>query len=469
MPRTTIAVIIGSRDSFPHVLVREGRKDTLALFREMKIVPVILGEKETRFGAVETWEHAKRCAELFQANRERIDGILVTLPNFGNERGVADAIKLSGLNVPVLVQAYPDDTKEMGPERRRDAFCGKLSVCNNLRQYGVAFSLTQLHTVHPKTKSFRADLDRFVGVCRVVKGLRNARIGAIGPRPAAFNTVRYSEKILQDAGISVCTLDLSEVIGRAQKMADSDRRVRARAAKIKTYAASSDVPEESLVKMAKLGIVISDWMQQNDLHATAIQCWRSLQQNYGVSACALMSMMSENMMPSACEVDITGALSMYALQLASAQTSALADWNNNYDDDPNKCVLFHCGNWPRAFLPDAQITTAETLGRAVGKSLTYGTMTGRAPAGPMTFARISTDDRDGVVQCYVGEGRFTDDPLETFGAKAVVEVPGLQNLMQYVCKWGFEHHVAVSASHVPDILAEAFETYLGWETYRHRG
>ncbi|MBM3335643.1 fucose isomerase, partial [Candidatus Sumerlaeota bacterium] len=303
----------------------------------------------------------------------------------------------------------------------------------------------------------------------VVKGLRSARIGAIGARPAAFNTVRCSEKILQNNGISVYTLDLSEVIGRAQKMADSDRRVRTRVARIKSYAAAPDVPHEAFVKMAKLDVVISDWMEQNDLHATAIQCWRSLQQNYGVSVCALMSMMSEGLMPSACEVDVTGALSMYALQLASGRPSALADWNNNYGDDPDKCVLFHCGNWPRAFLPDAQITTAETLGRVVGKSLTYGTMTGRTPACPMTFARIGTDDRNGTVHCYVGEGRFTGDPLETFGTKAVAEVADLQNLMQHICNSGFEHHVAVTASRVADILAESFKTYLGWDTYRHRG
>ena len=469
MARATLAVLVGNRDFFSDQLVTEGRREVLALLEEMDVGSVILGERETKLGAVETWEHAKRCAELFRANRERIDGVLVTLPNFGDERGVADTLKLSGLDVPILVQAYPDDLDKLTVERRRDAFCGKISVCNNLHQYGFPFSLTELHTVHPNSDSFKADLKNFVAVCRVVHGMRTARLGAIGARPNAFNTVRFCEKTLQASGISVSTIDLSEVLGSARALADDDPRVRSKVEEIRAYADSQGVPEHSLLLMAKLGIVISDWMEQNDLDATAVQCWTSIQQNYGVNACTLMSMMSERLMPSACEVDITGAVSMYALQLASDTPSALADWNNNYSDDPNRCVLFHCGNWPKALLPDIQIKTADILSTMLGENCTQGAVAGRTPAGPMTFARITTDGREGRIRCYVGQGRFTDDPLDTFGAQAVVDIPEMQKLMRYICKHGFEHHVAVSASQTANILAEAFRTYLGWDVYRHEG
>ena len=138
-----------------------------------------------------------------------------------------------------------------------------------------------------------------------------------------------------------------------------------------------------------------DWMTQLDLDASAIQCWSSLQQNYGVNCCTIMSMMSEKLMPSACEVDVAGTVAMYALQLASGKPSALVDWNNNYGDDPNKCVFFHCGNWAKAFLPDIEIGTAPILGSILGEQNTYGALAGRTPSGPVTFARISTDDRNG--------------------------------------------------------------------------
>jgi L-fucose isomerase-like protein len=381
---------------------------------------------------------------------------------------VADALKLSGLNVPVLVQGYPDDLGQLHVARRRDAFCGKVSVCNNLNQYRIAFSLTQRHTVYVASPEFREELLRFLGVCRVVKGLRSARIGAIGARPNAFNTTRYSEKLLQASGISVSTLDLSEVLENAKRLSDDDPRVTQKLADITGYAAAPGVPNASLVLMAKLGVVVLEWVSQLDLQATAFQCWSSLQQNYGVNVCTIMSMMSERLMPSACEVDVAGAVSMYALQLASGTPSALVDWNNNYGDDPNKCVFFHCGNWAKAFLPDATIATAPILGTTLGEKNTYGAMAGRTPGGqPVTFGRVSTDDRQGRVIAYVGEGRFTDDPLQTFGTRAVVEVPDLQKLMRLICRRGFEHHAAMNASKSAAVLQEAMDTYLGWDVHVH--
>lgn len=467
MAQATLAVIIGNRDFFPDQLVSEARSDIQKLFQEMKLDAIMLDDTQTKNGSVETWAHAKEAADLFRKNRDRIDGILVVLPNFGDEKGVADTIRLSGLNVPILVQAYPDEIHQFNVERRRDAFCGKVSVCNNLRQYGYPFSLTRLHTVHPLSESFRQDLAKFVSVCHTVNGLRNARLGAIGARPGNFNTVRFSEKILQAEGISVVTVDLSEILGNARRLPDDNARVTAKLDAIGAYANADGVPPASLVRMAKLGVVIEEWMAHYDLTASAIQCWNSVQQNFGVNVCTLMSMMSNQLMPSACEVDVTGVVSMYALQLASQTPSALVDWNNNYADDPNKCVLFHCGNWAKSFLPDIKIATAEILATTLGSENTYGAVAGRTPVGPLTFARVSTDDVHGIVRTYVGEGMFTDDELDTFGARAVAEIPELQALMQHICLNGFEHHAAMSASHVAGAVAEAFGRYLNWDVYHH--
>jgi len=465
----TLGVIVGNRDFFPDSLITQGRQDILNVFKEHGIRAIMLDEAATKLGAVETWEHAQKCAALFDENRHQIDGILVTLPNFGDEKGVADTIKLSNLRVPILVQAYPDDLDKFNVERRRDAFCGKISVCNNLYQYGYPFTLTEQHTVHPKSDSFKADLERFARVCRVIKGMKNARIGAVGARPNAFNTTRYSEKLLQAFGISVSTIDLSDVFGRAGKLSDQDARVQQSIDRIRGYVPTTGVPSAALLRMAKLGIVLDDWMASYSLTASAIQCWDSLQHNYGVNVCTLMSMMSEQLMPSACEVDITGVASMYALQLASGMPSALVDWNNNYGSDPNKCVLFHCGNWAKSFLADVKMANAEILATTLGTENTYGTVAGRTPAGPFSYARITTDDRHGCIKAYVGDGAFVDDPLDTFGSRAVVEVPQLQCLMKHVCKNGFEHHAAMNRSHSAAVLNEAFTTYFDWDVYYHAG
>jgi L-fucose isomerase-like protein len=465
--KTTLGVIFGNRDFFPDHLVSEARKDIQTLFAEMDITGVMLAEEETKLGSVETYAHAKACAELFKANRERIDGVLVVLPNFGDEKGVADTLKLSGLRVPVLVQAYPDDLGALNVERRRDAFCGKLSVCNNLRQYGFEYSLTELHTCRPTSAAFKKDLSKFVGVCRVVRGLRSARLGAIGARPGSFQTVRYSEKILQASGITVTTVDLSEILGDAARLTDDAPRVKTKLESIQSYARHQSVPSPAMLRMAKLGVVIDEWMRGNDLQATALQCWTSIQKNYGINACTLMSMMSNQLMPSACEVDITGVVSMYALQLASTSPAALVDWNNNYADDPDRCVFFHCGNWAKSFVPDIEIKTAPILGTTLGEENTYGAMSGRAAAGLMTYARVSTDDTSGIIRAYTGEGELTEDALDTFGHRAVVHTPGLQKLLVHLCRNGFEHHVAMSLGRVSDILDEAFTVYMGWENYKH--
>ena len=463
----TLGVILGNRDFFPDALITEARRDLNALFGTMSIDPVWLDEKETKLGAVETWQDAVKCGELFRRNGHRIEGILICLPNFGDEKGIADSIRLSELNVPILVQACPDDLDAFGLTRRRDAFCGKISACNNLRQYGFKYTLTSEHTTSLRGDSFRKDLEQFLGVCRVTRGLRRVRLGAVGARPNAFNTTRYSEKLLEAAGISVNTIDLSEVFGEAANILDTDTAVRSRVEQIRGYADASNAPDASLLRMAKFAIVIDKWMNSLGLTATAIQCWSSMQKNYGVNVCTIMSMMSEQMLPSACEVDIAGVVSMYALQLAYGRPSALVDWNNNYGDDPDKCVFFHCGNWAKDFLPDIRIGTAPILGTVLGEENTVGALEGRTGAGPVTFGRISTDDRAGIIRAYVGEGDFTDDPLETFGTRAVVKVPGLQQLLKVICRNGFEHHAAMNGTHCAAPVAEALENYLGWDVYRH--
>lgn len=464
---TTLGVILGNRTFFPDHLITEARSELQRLFAELDIEPVWLTPEGPNPGSVETWTDAVRCGELFGRNRDRMEGILVCLPNFGDEKGIADAIRLSGLAVPILVQASPDDLDAFGLQRRRDSFCGKISVCNNLRQYGLRYTLTRDHTTPILSQRFREDLSSFLSTCRVTRGLQRVRLGAVGARPNAFNTTRFSEKLLEASGISVNTIDLSEIFAQANKIANNDARVILRIEQIRAYADSSQAPIESLQKMARFAIVVDDWMQQLGITATAVQCWSSMQQNLGVNVCTIMSMMSENMLPSACEVDVAGVVSMYMLQLASGRPSALVDWNNNYGDDPDLCVFFHCGNWAKDFLPDIRIATAPILGTVLGEENTVGALEGRTPAGPVTFGRVSTDDTAGVIRAYVGDGEFTDDPLMTFGTRAVVRVPKLQSLMRRICRNGFEHHAAMNGSHCSVSVFEALSNYLGWDVYHH--
>ncbi len=465
--KMTMGLIVGNRGFFPDHLAKSGREEMLAALAAAGMDVVALTPPESKYGAVETREESRRCAELFKKNRDRLDGVIVTLPNFGEERAIADTLRLADLRLPVLIQATPDDPKKMGIAFRRDSFCGKMSACNNLRQYGIPYSITTLHTEAPDSPEFVADLQWFAAVCRVVNGLRYLRVGAIGARPAAFNTVRYSEKILEANGISVDTLDLSEVLGRIDRMKDTDDAAQSKLASIKKYVESKDVPATALMKMAKLGAVIDQWMAATEVTISAVQCWTSLEENFGVVPCTVMSMMSEQLFSSACEVDIAGVLGMHALQLASGTPSALLDWNNNYGSNPDKAVCFHCANLPKHFFRSFKMDFQEIIAGTVGKENTYGTVVGLIKPERMSFARFSTDDTAGRMRGYVGEGRFTDDPLNTFGGAGVVEIPKMQKLLHYICENGFEHHVAANLSSVAGAVHEAATRYLGWDTYWH--
>lgn len=467
MKKTNFAVIIGNRGFFPDVLAKQGRKDILDVLKKNGYGTVALSMQDTKYGAVETFADAKKCAALFASKADKIDGIIVSLPNFGDEKGVAETIKRSGLCVPVLIQAEPDVVGKMNIGNRRDSFCGKLSVCNNLRQAGISYTLTASHTVSVKSEQFKKELDEFASVCRVVRGLNNVRFGAIGARTGAFNTVRFSEKLLELSGIAVETIDLSEILGRVAMLSDNDRGVKRKLNSIKGYTSTSTIPDAGLLRMAKFGYVVDRWIKEMELNGTAIQCWTALEEFFGITPCTLMSMMSEGLVPSACEVDITGLLGMYILQLASGTPSALLDWNNNYGNELDKCVVFHCSNLPKSFFKSQKMDYQEIIAGVIGKENSYGTIVGRIAPGPTTFCRTTTDDCAGIISVYVGQGQFTNDKLDTFGGYGVLKVPNLQDLLQYVCQMGFEHHVAANRSEKADAIAEALENYMGWEVYRH--
>ena len=465
---TTLGVIVGNRGFFPAHLCETGRKEILAALKKEGIDAVILDPDATKFGAVESYDDARKCADLFRANRDTIDGVLVTLPNFGDERAVADTLRLSGLTVPVLVHAFDDEKDKMTIKFRRDSFCGKMSACNNLRQYGIRYSLTSLHTMSPATALFRSDLQRFAATCRIVRNLKNVRLGALGARPTAFNTVRYSEKLLERSGISVETLDLSEILGRVAKMGDNDALVTEKIDAITSYTAVKGVPTASQIKMAKLGVAIDQWVQAKHLSATSIQCWTALQEYFGVVPCTLMSMMSESLMPSACETDIAGVVGMYILQSASNKPAALLDWNNNYGTDPDKGVVFHCSNLPKSFFSKQKMDYQEIIAGTVGKENTFGTIVGTIAPGPLTYCRVSTDDLNGRITSYVGEGEFTKDKVESFGGYGVIKIPRFQDLLKHICTNGLEHHVAATRAPVADAIEDALRTYLQWDVYYHR-
>lgn len=463
-------LVVGTRNIFNFKLAQKARKQLLVKMDKLGYDYVILPADETSTGAIETLDDARKCAKLFSQNREKIDGIIVVLPNFGDELGIINTLNFAKMDVPVLIQACDDDNDKVDVYSRRDAFCGKISVCNNLYQYGIPYTDTTYHTYPLDSELFNKDIDKFARICRIVNGLTNARIGAIGARPGAFQTMRFSEKLLQASGITIVPVDLSEIIAAAQAIDDNAEELINKIKEIKEY---GNIPARCMntgqvERQAKFGLAVEHWVAANTIDATAIQCWESLEKNYGCASCLTMSMMGQKLMPSACEVDIAGVVAMYALALATGTPSALLDWNNNYAEERNKVVCTHCSNYPKDFIQnDIEISTLDVLGTVLGDVDTFGAIKGKVAAGDMTYFRISTDDSLGLIKGYVGEGKITDDPYAMDGGIAVCEVNNLQDLMKFICRNGFEHHVSMVRGNVADVIEEAVTSYLGWDLYHH--
>lgn len=439
--------------------------------RALGIKALILPYEATANGAVQSIPDAELYASFFNQHRDEIDGLVICLPNFGDEIAIAELVSRAKLGVPILMQASKDEVDKVSVSQRRDAFCGKILVTNNFYQYGVPFTETTSHTSDTFSAEFGEDLERFSRVCRTVKGLRGARLGAIGARTGAFQTMRYSEKLLQASGVTVVTVDRSKMIGAAGRVSDTDADLITKLEKIKACGRiPAHIKPDQIARQAKWSLAVDRWIEENGCDASAIQCWRSLQDDFGCATCLTMSMMGEELMPSACEVDIMGALSMYALALASGVPPAILDWNNNYGNEVGKCVCTHCGNFPKKFSGDTpEISELDVPGTVIGREKCFGAGKGKVKvkAGDMTVFRVSSDARRGTLKTYLGQGAFTDDPFPMDGGIAVSQVKDLRKLMRFVTQNGFECHGAMVRGHHADVVAGAVTRYLDWPMYHH--
>jgi L-fucose isomerase-like protein len=459
--KTTFALFFGNRGFFPSSLLHSAREDMVNVLGKLGHKTLLLEESATPHGAVETPEQGRIFARFLEANRGKFGGVILCLPNFGDENGAAAALKSAG--VPILVQAYPDEPDKMGPKSRRDAFCGKLSITDVFKQCGIPFTNLKPHTVHPTSAAFARNVEDFDRICRVVQGMREMVIGAIGARTTPFKTVRVDELALQAKGITVETVDLSDVFARMDKLDTASAEIKAKTTQLQSAANWKGVPLEALTNLARLGVVLDHLTKEFGLNAMALRCWTELQRRYGISPCVVNGELADTDIPVACEVDVANAVTMYALSRASGQASTILDWNNNYGDDENKCIIFHCGNVPKSLMKEkGAISDHLILKDTVGEGRGFGCSVGRLRPMPFTYGSMMTEK--GEMNFYLGEGRITDDPVASdyFGCPGVAQIDRLQDVLQWLGRTGHRHHVSITPGHLMGPIVEAFRTYLGY-------
>jgi L-fucose isomerase-like protein len=460
--KTAFALFFGNRGFFPASLLKSAREEMQAVLGKLGHETLVMPEEATRHGAVETPAEGRLYAEFLRRNQGKFGGVILCLPNFGDENGAIAALKDCG--VPILVQAYPDELDKMAPELRRDAFCGKFSIMDVFIQNGLPFTTLQPHTVAPASAAFAANVDYFDRLCRVYNGLKRMTVGAIGARTTAFKTVRIDELALQRHDITMETVDLSDVFNRMAKLDAGAAAMKAKAARLKDYTNWDGVPEKAFDKLTRLAVVIDDLVEEFALDALALRCWVEMQQQLGISPCVLLSELNDRGITAACEVDVGNAVTMHALRLATGQPPMCLDWNNNYGDDPDKCILFHCGPIAQSLMTaKGQVVDHAILANAVGANCSFGCNVGRIRPMDITFGSMLTDE--GKLNFYLGEGRFTEDPIpaDFFGCAGVAEIPNLQDALQTIGYLGHRHHTSAAPGHVAGPVLEAFAKYLGYE------
>ena len=460
--KTTFALFFGNRGFFPSSLQEAARRELRESLESLGHKVLMLEQDATRHGAVETPEEGQVYAEFLRRHRGKYGGVILCLPNFGDETGAVAALKDAGS--PILIQAYPDELDKMAPALRRDAFCGKFSVMDVFCQYGVPFTALKPHTAHPASRPFAANVEHFDRICRVVGGMKNCVVGAIGARTTAFKTVRIDELALQRHGITMETIDLSDVFHRMTKLTADAPEVRTKAERLKAYTNWKGVPQKAFDNLVRLGVVLDSLVREYGLDALALRCWIEMQQQLGISPCVLLSEMNDRGLAAACEVDVGNAVAMHALKLASGRPAMCLDWNNNYGDESDKCIVFHCGPVPQSLMTGkGQVVDHAILANAVGSGCSWGCNVGRIAPGKFTFASMLT--REGRLCFYLGQGQFTEDPIpnDFFGCPGVAEIANLQDVLQTIGYGGHRHHVSVTADHVAKSVLDAFRGYLGYE------
>ncbi|MCL5270302.1 MAG: hypothetical protein M1457_07090 [bacterium] len=460
--KITFALFFGNRGFFPASLIAEAREQLPRVLKALGHETLMLDAAATPHGAIESPRDGEVYAHFLRQNRGKFGGVILSLPNFGDETGAVSALKEAG--VPILVQAYPDDLIKMSPALRRDSFCGKLSVMDVFCQYGLPFPVLKPHVVHPESPEFAANVDHFDRVCRVVGGMRECTVGAIGARTTPFKTVRIDELALQKHGVTVETVDLSSVIAQVRALPAGDKAVQDKVSMLRGFADWRNVPAAALENLARLAVVLDRLIEEMQLDALAIRCWAELQLELGVSPCVLLGALNDRGVGAACEVDLGNAVVLRALGLASGEPAALLDWNNNYGSDEDKCILFHCGPVPPSLMtgPGCVVDHA-ILGTTIGEGRSWGCNVGRIKPTPFTFGSMMT--LDGRLKFFLGEGAITSDPIpqDFFGCAGVAQIDRLQDVLLYMGRTGHRHHVSITPGRHLAPAREAFERYLGYD------
>lgn len=447
-----IGFVPASRTIFDQELAVKVRGDVIEALRDAGLEVVAPGEGLTENGLVQTPAEAERVGRLF--DQEGVSGVVVGALNFGNEVPAALAALSRADERPVLLFGVGEEGELTREASRRDSFCGLISIATALRHREARFVFPRRAVCFPDDAEFRLAIFEFGNVCRAVAEVSGAVYGLFGPRPEEFETCAFDElSLLRKLGIRVVPVPLTTLFSLAAAVpVEVEREI---AEDMKGSVDCSGVSESDLAKMARLEAALDGIIEERGLSGLALQCWTSIQDDYGVSPCFVMSRLTDRGVPCACEVDIHGTLSMHLLSLVAGSTAGLADWNNRHYRAADVFSAWHCGVFPPSLCSGEKRLSyhnilADSTGTAVGK---FGTVESRLDGGPVTMMRVTEHPWD-TWPVLIAEGDVVDVPGDSPGSHGWVRVSDLDRLYAKLLR-GFPHHTAIAAGHVGGALMAA--------------
>jgi L-fucose isomerase-like protein len=412
----------------------------------------------TRFGAAQNLDEAEAVAAYFA--REGVDGLVLCPTDFGDERSAAKIAEKLGVPVLLYATKEPPTVPDPGMGRVSDSYCGNLSMAAGLHRRRIPFRFAGVF--FPDEPGFLAEVEAFARAAAVVKGLRNARIGQIGVRPPTFETVAFDEVAMaRKFGQNVICANLDDLIAEARALSDDDPAVQDILADIRLTVPTITVADDYLLQAAKLEAALAGFWSRSRLSALAMQCWPSIQREWGISLCALFGRLTQRHRLTACETDILGAVSMLAqYQAALGQTLPhFIDWTIQHREHPNRLLAWHCGNAPTCLARDSGEIALRSRRDMTGEVPVHegdpmaGLCQFQLKPGPVTFCRLA--EYDGEWKMLIARGEIVPSDETLAGTWAWVEVSDHAHLYRTLVEEGFIHHASMIHGDQSAALAQA--------------
>jgi len=385
-------------------------------------------------------EDACRVIELFK--EKNIKGLIIGMMTFGEELPnllIAEAFE----NLPVFVFGTKEGPFTEDGNRKSDSFCGTISTASGLARRNINFDFSGIH--FPEENEFLENIQRFVKVVNACDNFKGMRIGAIGPRPAPFETCAINEMdLITKFRIKVIPFTLLKLKADLEKIEFTN--IIDKFEQIKKFYNCSLSDDNMIAKSAKLEHILGKYAQEENLSGFGVQCWTAIQEEIGISPCLSMGRMTDKGIMCACEVDILGAITMVIQHNLTMNKDVphFIDWTIQNQEDENTFLAWHCGNAPVSLKCGScipEIKSHSILGQQIGYDKSFGTAEFQLKEGNVTINRLV--EINGIFKMLSVKGDTVPDNRNLRGSWKWVKVKDLKKLYRTIIESGFTHHASM--------------------------